>query len=116
MSHIIPTIEEFGPNLTLVTWANVSSADTMKALEMKVKPKHNSTLGSLQMSGTWGGATGGLSVSNDGGTYIPYVEAGNPVEATEDAWFELSSSSVYSLPTLVSGTSDSVTFTLALRG
>jgi len=95
-----------------ITWSDVSTGGTPEAVTVN-PPK--AVAATLQISGTFGGATAKLQASNDGSTYFDITDTqGNAVSATADAMFEVTTKAVYLKPTVTGGTSDAVTFILAV--
>lgn len=98
----------------IVTWSSMATGDTINHWEVKAL---STAVASLQLTGTWGGATVVLQVSNDGTTWFTAKDTqGNDVSATADAFFEISVSARYVRPAPSGGSSDSVTAVLVMRG
>jgi hypothetical protein len=97
-----------------VTWADIVTGDTITSLPV---PGRKLTPASVQIGGTFGGATVKLQVSNDNTTFYDLKDtSGTTVSATSGAIFELSSSAAYFKPSLTSGSANAVDITLILRG
>lgn len=97
-----------------VTWAGMITGDTLNAFTMR---EQWGLAGSVQISGTFGGATVKLQHSNDGTNWFDALDIrGNAVSATAAAIFEVSISSVYFRPAVTSGSANSINMIVALRG
>lgn len=93
-------------------WVGVATGDTLLALDMA---GIGGVVSSVQISGTHGGATNKLQVSNDGAVWFDLNDKdGNAVSATANAFFELNTAARYIRPAVSGGTGDSVTYTLRL--
>ena len=99
----------------IITWSGIITNDTVNRWEI-----HNATAvaGSVQITGTFnGGTTAVLQVSNDGTTWFTADDVqGDAVSATAAAFFELSLTARYVRMSVASGSSDSITAVLVLRG
>jgi hypothetical protein len=63
-----------------VTWADIVTGDTITAFPVAAQA---AVAGAVQFGGTFGGATVGLQVSNDGTTYFDMKDlAGTTISAT----------------------------------
>jgi|GEM_PF-3282477 len=72
---------------------------------------------SVQVYGDFEGSTVTLQVSNDGVHWMPLRDlAGDPIELTEGALAEFSSSALYIRPIRTGGASTSVAVVMVLRG
>ncbi|WP_282092334.1 hypothetical protein [Epibacterium ulvae] len=72
---------------------------------------------SVQVVGDFEGSTVMLQVSNDGVHWLPLRDlAGDPIELTEGALAEFSSSALYIRPMRTGGISASVSVVMVLRG
>lgn len=102
-------------NASTVTWSDLSTADTATAYG-PIRGGVGS-FASVQLTGTWGGATVVLQVSNDGVNFVTLKDRnGTNVSATANNWFELSTSGLYLKPVSSAGTADNVDVVITLRG
>lgn len=98
----------------VVTWSAMATGDTINSWEGKALAP---AVASLQISGTFGGATCTLQVSNDGSTWFTAKDTqGNAVTATTDTFFELSIAARFLRPSLSGGSGNSVDAILVMRG
>jgi P pilus assembly chaperone PapD len=71
----------------------------------------------VQITGTFGGATIALQVSNDGTNYVTLKDgSGSDISLTSAGMREFSTAALYLKPTSSGGTADNVTVTVVLRG
>jgi hypothetical protein len=71
----------------------------------------------VQVTGTFGGATITLQVSNDGTNYVTLKDStGTDISLTAAGMREFSTAALYLKPTSTDGTDDNVTVTVVLRG
>jgi hypothetical protein len=97
-----------------VSWAGIVTGDTINALPIAAQA---AIAGAVQFSGTFGGATIGLQVSNDGTTYFDMKDLGGTViTATAAALFEFTTAAMFIRPVIASGSGNSVNVTLMMRG
>ncbi len=98
----------------VVTWTGLSSADSGLAHS---PAGHGAIAGSVQVEGTFGGATVTLQASNDGINWETISDVqGNAISFTAAGIAEFSSAAVYIRPNSTGGTADDVNVTLAMRG
>jgi hypothetical protein len=97
-----------------VTWADIVTGDTITAFPVAAQA---AVAGAVQFGGTFGGATIGLQVSNDGTTYFDMKDLGGTViSATAAALFEFTTAAMYIRPVIASGSANAVDVTVVLRG
>jgi len=97
-----------------VTWADIVTADTLTAFPVAAQA---AVAGAVQFGGTFGGATIGLQVSNDGVTYFDMKDLGGTViSATAAALFEFTTAAMYIRPVIAGGAANAVDVTVVLRG
>lgn len=117
MATIDPTFSSVsaqGTTIHLITWSGLSTADTATAFAV---PSIAGIAASVQMSGTWGGATVVLQASNNGSTYATIKDlTATAISATANALFEFTNSSIYLKPVSSGGAADNVDVVLVLRG
>jgi P pilus assembly chaperone PapD len=71
----------------------------------------------VQVTGTFGGATIALQVSNDGTNYATLKDGtGTTITFTSAGMAEFSTAALYIKPSSSGGTADDVTVTVVLRG
>jgi len=97
-----------------ISWIDCSTGDTLTALPVAAQA---ATAGAVQFRGTFGGATVGLQVSNDGTTYFDVKDLGGTViSTTVAALFEFTTAALYLRPVISGGAGDDVTVVVVLRG
>lgn len=97
-----------------VTWADIVTGDTIMAFPVAAQA---AVAGAVQFGGTFGGATVGLQVSNDGVTYFDMKDlAGTTISATANALFEFTTSAMYLRPVISGGAANAADVTVVLRG
>ena len=111
MSTIIPTEIE---GATSYRWTDYSTADTSVPARMT---NQEGLAGSVQVTGTFGGATVAIQVSNDGTNFVTLRDAtGIAITFTAAGFAEFSTAALFIKPTSSGGTADNVTVTVVLRG
>lgn len=97
-----------------VLWANVSTSDTIT----EHRPKSvQGVAGCLQATGTWGGGTLRLKISNDGTTWFNASDIfGNTIGLTANGMVEFTTAAMFMKPVMESGASDYVDCVVLLRG
>jgi P pilus assembly chaperone PapD len=114
MATIIPTIVEEQVRAAAFRWTDYSTADD--ATPVKVQNMQG-LAGSAQVTGTFGGATIALQVSNDGTNYVTLKDgSGTAITFTAAGMAEFSTAALFIKPTSSGGTADNVTVTVVLRG
>lgn len=97
-----------------VTWADIVTGDTITAFPVAAQA---AVAGAVQFGGTFGGATVGLQVSNDGTTFFDMKDLGGTVvSATSAALFEFTTAAMYIRPVITGGAANAVDVTVVLRG
>ncbi|WP_282093022.1 hypothetical protein [Epibacterium ulvae] len=97
-----------------VAWEDVPSNEVGAFYTIKDK---FGLAASVQVFGDFEGSTVTLKVSNDGVHWMPLRDlAGDPIELTEGALAEFSSSALYIRPVRTGGASASVSVVMVLRG
>lgn len=103
-----------GQTIMRSVWADLSTGDTVVQLGV---PGQAAVAGAVQFTGTFGGATVKLQVSNDNSTYFDMKDLlGNVITATAAGYFEFTTAGVYLRPAISGGTGDAVDVTMCLRG
>jgi len=117
MATVSPTLSPVYPQGELVVrwiWDNLATGDTVVGAGI---PGQAAVAGSVQFTGTFGGATVKLQVSNDNSTYFDMKDLlGNTISTTSAAYFEFTTAGVYIRPAISGGTGDAVDVTMSLRG
>lgn len=97
-----------------VTWADIVTGDTITTLPVAAQA---AVAGAVQFGGTFGGATVGLQVSNDGTTYFDMKDLGGTViTATANGFFEFTTSAMFLRPVVTGGSANAIDVTVVLRG
>jgi hypothetical protein len=99
----------------LFTYDNLDTADTApgSVLAAGTSP----VVGSIQVVGTFGGASVALQGSNDGTNWVALSDrAGNTIGVATSGGAEFSTSFVYLRPLATGGTGDDLDVFIALRG
>lgn len=98
----------------IVTWLAIENGDTAAPF---LPVELDTAVASVQISGTFGGATLTFQQSNDGTNwYTAKTPTGDNVTATAAGMFELSLSGLYVRPNLSGGSSSSLNVILVARG
>jgi len=114
MPVIVPTLNAAVAGVPRVIWEGAVTGDTFTPLALK---QQFGLAASVQVVGTFGGATVTMQVSNDGTNWVTATNiAGGLVSMTATGYHELSLSAAYMRPTLTSGSGNDVDIILVLRG
>jgi len=114
MATVTPTFNNSVTGVPRVIWEALATGDTVEAFTLL---QQYGLAASVQISGTFGGATVTLQHSNDGDTWFTAKDMfESDVTATTNAIFELSLSSVYFKVNISGGSGDDVDVILVLRG
>lgn len=114
MATIVPTTVEEQVRAAAYRWTDYSTADD--AVPVRIQNMQG-LAGSIQVTGTFGGATIALQVSNNGTNYVTLKDAiGSNITFTAAGIAEFSTAALYIKPTSTGGTADNVTVTVVLRG
>ena len=114
MATIVPTTVEEQIRAVAYRWTDYSTADT--ATPVKVQNMQG-LAGSVQVTGTFGGATVALQVSNDGTNFVTLKDGtGTAITFMAAGMAEFSTAALFIKPTSSGGTADNVTVTVVLRG
>jgi hypothetical protein len=98
----------------IVTWTAIANADTATPF---LPVDLDTAVASVQISGTFGGATLTLQQSNDGTNWFTAkTPTGDDVVATVAGMFEISLSGLYIRPSIAGGSSSSINVILVARG
>ena len=97
-----------------VTWADIVTGDTLVSFPVAAQA---AVAGAVQFGGTFGGATIGLQVSNDGTTFFDMKDLGGTVvAATAAGLFEFTTAAMYIRPVVTGGAANAIDVTVVLRG
>jgi hypothetical protein len=111
MATIIPTRVDGAASFK---WTDYSTADTAAAAKLQ---NQEGLAGTVQVTGTFGGATIALQVSNDGTNFVTLKDGiGEDISFTAAGMAEFSTAALYIKPTSSGGTSDNVTVSINFRG
>lgn len=114
MATVSPVVKRTAKGTSYIIWEGIVTGDTLNSFELV---EGWGTAGSVQISGTFGGATVKLQHCNDDSTFLDAKDVNNAaVSATADAIFEISLSSAYFRPAIASGSANDVDVILVLRG
>jgi len=114
MATVTPVVKRTAEGVPYVLWEAVATGDTINKFAL---PEQWGLAGSIQISGTFGGATVKLQHSNDGTTWFDAKDLqATDVSATANAIFEVSISSAYFRIASSGGSGDDVDVILVLRG
>lgn len=106
-------LKEHGASLRC-RWAGVTQGDTFETV---LPNDGGGVAASIQVTGTWGGATAGLEQSNDNLNWFPVKDsAGANIALTANGFVEFSASGVCFRPSLSGGTGSSLDFNVNFRG
>lgn len=95
-------------------WAALATGDTINRFTVT---EQWGLAGCVQFAGTFGGATMGLQMSNDGANWVAVKDLqGNNISATSGAMFEFTCSAAYIRPSISGGTGDAVDAIIVMRG
>jgi len=114
MATISPNTD--GPISTaqVVNWTGISTGDTINSYAI---PDKYGAIGCVQVTGTFGGATITLQVSNNGTTWFNLTDLqGAGISATANTFADFTTAAIYIRPAITGGSSDSVNVRLAFRG
>ena len=114
MATITPNTD--GPISTakVVNWTGIATGDTINSYAI---PEELGVSGCVQITGTFGGATVSMEVSNDGDTWFILKDANNAViTVTANGFADFSTAAIYIRPVISGGTADSVNVRAAFRG
>lgn len=113
MALITPALDVTLP-VPRVLWSAVDAASTFNPWAMQAQ---YGLAGAVQVSGTFGGATIAMQVSNDGATWFPLLDLqGAPVTATANKLSEFTTSAAYMRPSISGGVGTALTVAMVLRG
>lgn len=114
MATVSPVRSSPAPNVAKVLWEALATGDTINAdLPSGTEP----VLGSVQFTGTFGGATVTLTGSNDGTNFVTLSDpSGTAISTASAGAFEFATTMLYVKPGISGGTGDDVDCTVVMRG
>lgn len=114
MATVTPTIDTTVTGVPRLIWEEAATGDTLVPFTIT---QQYGLAASVQVVGTFGGATAKLQVSNDGTNWADASDVlGNPIELTATGYFEFSLSAAYIRPAISGGTGDDLDVIVVLRG
>lgn len=112
MAAINPTFD-YPVDLTRIEWEEITESDT--ATEVTIKGL-GPAVGSVQFTGTFGGATAVLQGSNDGSTWVTINDQnGDAISMTSAGAADFSTAMLYLRPSMSSGSSQDIDIFMVLR-
>lgn len=97
-----------------VRWTGIAAGDTCTPYLVR---NRYGFVGSVQISGTFGGATVTLEQSNDGTTWFAATDTlGAAISATANEISEMSLASIYLKPVITGGAGSNVNVIIVFRG
>lgn len=101
-------------DVPVLTWEGAATGDDLIPYGIS---EQAGIAGSVQIDGTFGGATVTLEASNDGVTFFPLSDLqGNAISATAAAFFDFTTAAALIRPAISGGSGDSLNIRLTLRG
>jgi hypothetical protein len=113
MATVSPSISTLS-GVPRVVWSGIVTGDTITSFALT---EQWGLAGSVQISGTFGGAIVTLQHSNDGTTWFDAKDLNNAtVSTTTNGIFEVSLSSLYFRPAVSGGSGNAVNVIIVFRG
>lgn len=114
MATITPALNTTITGVPRVVWEGAATGDTLDPFTVT---QQYGLAASVQVVGTFGGATVKLQVSNDGTNWADASDVlGNAISLTTTGYFEVSLSAVYIRPAITSGSGNDIDVIVVLRG
>jgi len=114
MATISPNTDGPITTVAVVSWTGISTGDTINSYAI---PEEFGAIGCAQITGTFGGATVVMQVSNDNTTWFDLTDLqGAVISATANTFADFSTAAIYIRPSITGGSSDSVNVKVAFRG
>lgn len=115
MANIAPTKQDSGPHLVTWVWSGLTQADAAGEPVAKMFGQYVDR--SVQIQGTFDGATAIVEGSNDGTNYHPLTDPqGNAISKTSAALEQITEMTLFMRPRVTgAGASTNLEFTLATR-
>lgn len=114
MPLITPSLNADIRDVPRVIWSGIAAGDTFDAFTLR---QQYGLAASVQVTGTFGGATITMQVSNDGTNWVTAKDLqGADITFTATGYDELSLSAAYIRPAIASGSGSSLSVIMVLRG
>ena len=114
MATVTPTIDTTITGVPRLIWEGIVTGDTLTPFTVT---QQYGLAASIQVVGTFGGATVKLQVSNDGTNWADASDVlGNAIELTATGYFEFSLSAAYIRPDVSDGSDNEIDVIVVLRG
>lgn len=114
MTTITPRRDNTVTGVPRVIWEEAATGDTLNPLTVT---QQYGLAASVQVVGTFGGATVKLQVSNDGVNWADASDVqGNAISMTATGYFEISLSAAYIRPSITGGSGNDIDIIVVLRG
>jgi hypothetical protein len=112
MAEIEYNVQTTGKGDLLLTWADVTENDTFQAFQLEEVVSEIS----VQIGGTFGGATVKITGSNDGSSFLDLLQLdGAATDATEADLYSLLERPLWVQPSASGGASQSIKVTVLVR-
>ena len=113
MATITPAFTQHGDAATAGLWEACATGDTIVSASLQ---DVNALVASVHMTGTWGGATVSLEISNDNSDWVIAKDVGgSAITLNADGLVEFSTAALYMRVAISGGSSDDVDVTVACR-
>lgn len=114
MPLITPSLDVSIRDVPRVIWSGIAAGDTFNAFTLT---QQYGLAASVQLVGTFGGATITMQVSNDGTNWATAKDLqGNDITFTSTGYRELSLSAAYIRPAIAAGAGVSLSAIMVVRG
>lgn len=114
MATITPNLNTTIAGVPRLIWEGAATGDTLNPFTIT---QQYGLAASVQVVGTFGGATVKLQVSNDGTNWADASDVlGNAISLTATGYFEFSLSAAYLRPAITSGSGNDIDVIVVLRG
>lgn len=114
MPLITPSLDVSIRDVPRVIWSGIAAGDTFNAFTLT---QQYGLAASVQVVGTFGGATITMQVSNDGTNWATAKDLqGNDITFTSTGYDELSLSAAYIRPAIAAGSGVSLSVIMVVRG
>jgi hypothetical protein len=114
MPLITPSLNTSIRDVPRVIWSGIASGDTFDAFTLC---QQYGLAASVQITGTFSGATVTMQVSNDGTNWVTARDLSyTAVSLTATGYVELTLSAAYIRPSIASGTATGLSVIMVLRG
>lgn len=114
MPLIAPSLNNDIRSIPRVIWSGIASGDTFTAFPLT---QQYGLAASVQITGTFSGATVAMQVSNDGTNWVTAKDLqGEDISLLTTGYRELSLCAAYIRPVITGGTATGIAVTMVLRG